>query len=54
MKLCKVCGWRKATRKGRCESCYRFYRRHSRDKTTEEVMRAYERVLDKMARVLAS
>ena len=54
MKPCRICGWRQATRLGRCEGCYRFLRRHGRDRTTDEVMRSYERTLDKLARILAS
>lgn len=53
MKLCQVCGWRRATRKGRCAPDNQFLRRHGRDRTPAEVMASYERYLDRLARVLA-
>jgi hypothetical protein len=54
MKLCKVCGWRRATRKGRCAADAQFHRRHGRDRTTNEVMLAYERQLNRLERVLSA
>lgn len=54
MKVCQVCGWHRASRRGRCSGCYQFRRRVGRDKTMGEVMRAYERVLDRVERILAS
>jgi hypothetical protein len=53
MKLCRVCGWRKAKRKGRCDADNQFFRRHGRDRTPAEVMTSYERMLDRVARILA-
>lgn len=51
---CEVCGWRRASRRGRCSVCYQFWRRVGRDKTTDEVMRSYERVLDRVQRILST
>jgi hypothetical protein len=44
---CVVCGWQPATRKGRCNACRLFLMRHGRDKTPPEVMRGWERAIDK-------
>lgn len=53
MKVCKVCGWQRAWRRGRCSGDYQFRRRTGRDRTPDEVMRAYYRKLDKVARIVA-
>ncbi len=50
---CEVCGWRRASRRGRCSVCYQFQRRVGRDKTTTEVMASYERALNRLDRILA-
>ena len=47
MQICSVCGWQPATRKGRCNSCSSFFRRHGRDKNVEELVKAWERAIDK-------
>lgn len=52
MKVCRVCGWRKAKRKGRCDADNQFFRRHGRDRSAAEVMVSYERTLDRIDRVL--
>jgi len=53
MKICRVCGWRRAKRKGRCDADNHFFRRHGRDRTPAEVMRSYERMLDRVAKIMA-
>ena len=37
VQLCIVCGWQPATRKGRCNSCSLFLRRHGPDEDVGEV-----------------
>lgn len=49
---CMVCGWQPASRRGRCNACRLFLRRHGRDKTPGEIMRGYERTLDRLDRLL--
>lgn len=53
MKLCKVCGWQPATRKGRCNACRLHHRRYGVDKTPAQVQRSWNRVFDHVARILA-
>jgi hypothetical protein len=51
---CSVCGWRKVRGRGpRCNADRLFYLRHGRDRTVEEVGRAYDQALDRLERVLA-
>ncbi len=51
--MCKVCGWRRATRKGRCAADNQWFRRHGHDRSPAQVMASYERYLDRLARILA-
>lgn len=49
---CIICGWRRASRKDRCAACYQFLRRNGKDRDSDDVMRSYERALDRLARIL--
>lgn len=49
---CTICGWQRATRKGRCEGCRKFLKRHGRDKTPAEIAASYNRQLDRIGRLL--
>jgi hypothetical protein len=42
---CVACGWRDATRNGRCGSCYAYLRRTGRDRPDELLIREGRRVL---------
>jgi len=44
---CIVCGWQPATRRGRCDGCRAFLRRHGRDKEPAEIQGGWERAIDK-------
>jgi hypothetical protein len=44
---CIICGWQPATRKGRCDACRQFYRRHGVDKSVAQVITGWERAVDK-------
>jgi hypothetical protein len=46
---CTVCGWRDASRRGRCGGCRAFYRRNGRDRTVEEVARNWNLQIDRVA-----
>lgn len=45
MKLCAVCGWRRAVAKGRCRTCYVYLWRTGRDRPEELVTEHGKRVL---------
>ncbi len=30
--MCRVCGWRHSEKAGRCDTCYRYWRRHGSDR----------------------
>ena len=47
MKLCIVCGWQAGKRKGRCDACDTYLRRHGHDKDVAAVQRGWERAIDK-------
>ena len=49
---CSVCGWRMASRRGRCNSCRLFLMRHGRDRTVDEVVAGWNRTMDRLAMVL--
>jgi predicted ATP-dependent serine protease len=53
VKVCQVCGWKRATRKGRCAACYQWRRRHGHDRDVAQVMASYERQLDRVEKILA-
>jgi hypothetical protein len=42
-----VCGWQPATRKGRCNPCRLFLLRHGRAKDVTEVVKSWNRAIDK-------
>lgn len=45
---CSVCTWRPATHKGRCHTCYMFWRRNGFDRPEELVIQHGQRVLERM------
>ena len=47
VKLCIVCGWQAGKRKGRCDACETYLRRHGHDKDIAAVQRGWERAIDK-------
>jgi hypothetical protein len=46
--LCHICEWRYAVVKGRCRTCYLYWRRTGRDRPEELVIRHAQRVLERM------
>ena len=51
---CSVCGWRPVRGQGeRCNADRLFYLRHGRDRTVEEVGRAWNLAIDRVERILA-
>ena len=44
MTLCDNCSWLYATRKGRCEPCYRYGRRTCEERPLGLIWRHFERV----------
>lgn len=54
MRICSVCGWRPVRGQGeRCNADRLFYLRHGRDRTVEEVGRAWNLAIDRVERILA-
>ncbi len=49
---CIVCGWQQVSRRGRCDACRAFARRHGRDKTIAEVEIGWNRAMDRVGRMV--
>jgi hypothetical protein len=54
MDECRVCGSTKVLARGRCRTCYRYYRRMGRDRTTDEIQRSRNHAIVRVKQRTAS